>query len=286
MSTKTLSISPNTTLSEIGLFINGEGVPLGHIGNFKTFVLNTSVHVSSILDKLFPNPCGVPNSEGDCVKSDETAAEHYLRHVYQMQVLENDSPRAVQVGRVLLQWCLSAVVAAKLIGDGTAELDEFLPINYLIHQGAHSLTCTPRQWEAYLCWRAWRGTQAGVEAELNGTAPRNPLAGGVAIVAPWPELLGANLGGEAKLFENACAVSTDILFNGTTTHLRVGRHSIRCDVGAKLADMFDDKAVSNPESIVELGLSLAFATTNYFIRSVRHRLKDGRFSYCFRVLPG
>lgn len=237
-----LRVGPNSVLSKQGLFVNGERAELRHIEDFSAFTFNTSAAVCTVLETLFPDATGMPGAGGTVKPSEFAGWELYSERVI---LLRAGKGSLEEHGEVLLQWCLAAWCVVVMTGHEIGQSPEFLPINLLLSQGGQALATSVKQWEDY----DHRNRIGSVLALLAGKDDfGDPRPRAIVVTIPWPEALGADLGGRDRLFENATRIASDIQVERHAGHLKsrlaVAGHyvSFDPDSAAGLVNTFDGKA--------------------------------------------
>jgi hypothetical protein len=272
-------VGPNASLSADGLVVNGERAELRHVDDFKMFVFQTSSAVCTVLAILFPDAVAVPGKNGEAESSAITAWEHYSFHALRLKSGQGDR---LESGRIVLQWCLAAWCVAMSKDDALVRsTTDFLPIPLLLQQGGRALAMSVADREQYDHWHRV-GSFAALMAGLDS---RDPSPAPIAVIIPWPEALGADLGGPTRAFENACRFTSDIIATqtdaGTECALGVLRHYVRFGDAQRLVDAFDREA--RPEQS-----QLAVEVDGVLFRAQRNRLDaqdaGGRRQYCFRLI--
>lgn len=278
-----IRIGPNAVLSEQGLFVNGEKMELRHVDDFKAFVFATQSRICTVLESLFPNAIAAPDVNGNAQPSQFAGWELYAERVVLMQAGMDD---VLEHGKALLQWCLAAQCAALLDDNPIRKSPEFLPIRLMIEQGGRALATSVGQWEAYVHWQAAFMTRlaTGIGDE------RDPRPAPIAVVIPWPEALGLDFGGPARLFGNACRIATDIhVFmpdapdSTFVAMLSIGRHSIRFDAEAcaGLVDAYTEAAGESKATVVGITVGDQVFRAQGFPGPDQNEVA----SYCFRMIP-
>ncbi|WP_175796001.1 hypothetical protein [Burkholderia anthina] len=247
-----LRVGPNAVLSKQGLFIGGERTELRHIDNFRSFVFNTSAAVCEVLETLFPEAVSMPCADGTAAPSRFAGWELYAERVLKLRGGIGD---AREHGAVLLQWCLAAWCVVAVTANEIGASPEFLPINLLISQGGQALATSRQQWEDYDYWRqigAFQALLAGKD-DLGDPRPR-----AVVVTIPWPEALGADLGGRDRLFQRATRIASDIevvrMAGQLKSRLAVAGHYVSFDdaTAADLVDAFDRQATKEGSALLAI----------------------------------
>jgi len=279
-----LRISPNTVLTKRGLEVSGTLRQLGHRDAFVMVARATGASVATVLERVFPNTRAAPLPTGAAEPTSVPAWVDYSGQLHALAPLAGDSDDILVRGQVLVQWCIAAHVAAVVGNLDVAREPEFLAVEYLAQQGAASLAHTPQSWQNHLDWLAWSKTPAALHAQLTGEGDRprsQPTA--LRITTPWPELLGADLGGPARLLENISRHSADIIVAGESTTCRMLGHSVRISSDLGLVERFNAESVKAPGTAL-CGFDWEVGGVQYFVRAQRSQLRNAE-CYVFRLLP-
>lgn len=269
-----LNIGPNTTLSSRGLTVDGRRAELRHIGDFKTFVLNTSSAVSTVLAVLLPETVAKPDWRGNAEPSSTPGWEHYSLLTMLLKTRESD---ALDHGRALLQWCLVAHCIGKLTGHVITRSAEYLTIAFLLEQGGQALSTSPANGESYALSRC-----AAFADALTGEEETDPRPSAMRVTIPWPEELGVDLGGPSRALANACAIAGDIVTGSRGTWLSVAGHAVRFAHVNRLVEAFDAQAQGSASSSVQIAVNV----DGFLFKAQRNVIGDGgEREYCFRIVP-
>jgi hypothetical protein len=281
---RSLVISKGLILTDAGLISAAGPVVLGQREQFKELVLSTSAPVIHSLSLVFPDAVAIPLADGTAQSSDMAAWEHYNQQVLLLRSGRLGIDETIQVGRVVLQWCQAAVIAAQVEALQARRAPEFLAVEYLAYNGAKALACSPAQWEAYVNWVKDENTLAAVQRSMEGYGRRDPRPSEVSVVAPWPEYLGAVKEGGGTLIDKVVSVASDILIGGDRTFLRVGGFVVKARLGPELVAAFEASGPESWEDHLDRVVMFKTATGSYTFRVQRSMAESGDYQYAFRLL--
>jgi hypothetical protein len=284
---QSLRIGPNTVLTSQGLEVDGQRQPLRHREDFITVARATNSAVIHLLERLFPVAVAVPGKRGIAVPSTLHAWEHYNQQLLAMLALPVFSEDVSVLGAVLLQWCVAAKVVVTATRRDLSKEPEYLAVCLLANEGGDALAYTRDSWSAYRDWLAWSRSSAGLHASLTGDGERaSAKHAPVSVIAPWPEALGADLGGPDMLAQHISCLASDIITLDDETVIRFGPHLMRADFGQVLLEQFNEAAKDeSPDApFVVRGLDWRVGARHFFVRAQRTRYGE-RTRHVFRLLP-
>ena len=277
-------VGPNSVLTRTGLLVDGLPQVLAHSDNLANLVFNTSSLVAELLMTIFPNAVAIPLENGQVEASTIPAWEHYARNALNLKAAAPGSGEAIAAGRVVLQWCVATTAAIEIGHPVARDTAAFTLVDYLARHGAEALACTRSQWDAYGQWLLDEQSMNAFWARMDGKGQPSPKPAAVSIIAPWPESLGAQLGGPAKLLDNVFSFSSDVLMDDTGAWVRSAGLFLRVDVGQELARQFDSIVPRDAaREVADCALDASAGGQSYAIRAQRMKVKRG-YQYVFRLL--
>jgi hypothetical protein len=248
------------------------------------FVQNTSSAVIDILTQVFPAATAIPLPNGQVQPSGLQAWEHYNQQVMVFRSPASSSDMMIAAGRTILQWCAAAIITAEAGRLDVVNEPQYLALEYLVEHGGRALARSVEQWADYQRWLIEEQSHDAFMARAMGEGRRDPSPHPISFIAPWPEYLGADLGGPGKLISNILRLSHDIIVRRNLSILRIGRLSALVEAGSELVAAFES-AHGPSDRAHGLGLlRYSTETTAYRFRVQSTKLLSGEVEYVFRVL--
>lgn len=277
-------VGPNSVLTRTGLLVDGLPQVLAHADNLANLVFNTTGLATELLATVFPDAVAVPLENGEVQESTVPSWEHYARNALALKTSAPGSQESLSAGRAVLQWCVAATVAVEVGNLSVRDTAAFTLTEYLAKHGAAALACTRTQWDAYTLWLANEQSMDAFWARMDGNGRPSPKPGPVSIIAPWPEQLGAKLGGASQLLDNVFSFASDVLQDDRGAWVRSAGYHLRVDLGDALAKAFD-AVVPRDAAGGDANRAFTFRVTSrtYAIRAHRSRMPAG-YLYAFRLL--
>lgn len=280
----TFRVSPNSVITPTGLLVNGGLQPLRHREDFLAVAFASGAAVSDVLAALFPDATAIPLADGTVQPSTEESWSHYSRNLISLKASDLDSRQFGEYGKTLLQWCVAAEATARMLSHPILGTAEFLPVEYLAHNGGASLACSVEDWAAHLVWLKYSNSRQGFQDSMEGETRRDFRPPALTVLSPWPCALGAKLGEGATGDAQVLGYAGDILSDQSAYWIRTGTGRITVQLQVPLREQFDALAGDRTDPVIQLPMTVAVGGKEFFIRASRERRASGKSYYCFRVL--
>lgn len=282
--TGSFQVSPNSVLTNKGLRVQSRHQDLRHRRDFGTFAFACGAAVADVLAQLFPTAVAVPLPDGHVRPSGESSWSHYSRTLISLHVSDLDSPEFIEHGKVLMQWCVAAVAAARVLRHPVTLEAEFMAVEYLAMHGGEALACSISEWDAYLEW-----VQAGPSSQslsnLQDGAGPSPRPQPIRVTAPWPTALGASLGSSPSVDEGVFQYACEIYGSKQGTWASDGVNCLKVELCIDLRERLDAEVAPEAGPVPGHGMQVTVGAKTYQIRASRVEPLPGEFLYNFRLLP-